>query len=87
MEFTRILIIYRWSNASGHGIIKIDGINGDDNTYLKQNMCMIGTEEFNNESMKMNAVSIMCDKNKELKLKVFMNNDSSCVHIKIVKLG
>ena len=32
---------------------------------------MIGTEEFNNESMRMNAASMICGKNKEFKLKRF----------------
>ena len=32
---------------------------------------MIGTEESNNETMRMNAYSIICDKNKEFKFKGF----------------
>ena len=32
---------------------------------------MIGTEEFNNESMRMNADSMICENNKEFKFKSF----------------
>ena len=34
-------------------------------------MCMIGTEESNNKSMRMNAASVICDNNKEFKFKSF----------------
>ena len=30
-------------------------------------MCMLGTEKYNNEIMRMNATSMICDKNKGLK--------------------
>ena len=44
LEFTHRVIIYKIINHPGHGRIKIDGINGDNKTYLKQKMCMVGTE-------------------------------------------
>ena len=37
-------------------------------THLKQKMYMIGTEEYNNESTRMNAASMIYNKNKEFKL-------------------
>ena len=64
LEFTYIVIIYRWINATDHGTRKMDGINGFNQKYLKQRMCMIGTEESNNKSTKMNAASMICGKNK-----------------------
>ena len=48
LAFTYIVIIYRCVNYTGHGRSKIDVINGYVKTYLKQNVCMIGTEEYNN---------------------------------------
>ena len=53
-----------WINSPGHGRSKIDDINGFGNTSLKQKMCMIGTEESNNEIMITNASSMICDENK-----------------------
>ena len=54
------------------------------NTYKK--MCIIGTEEFNNESMRINVASMICDKNKEFKFVFLLKNASSYVHMKIGKL-
>ena len=34
---------------------------------LKTSNCIIGTEESNNESMRINEAPMICDKNKELK--------------------
>ena len=51
-------------NNPGRVRIKIDVINGSDKTYLKQKMCMIRTEESINESIIINADSMICDKNK-----------------------
>ena len=45
LAFTHRVIIDRCINTTGHGRIKIGGITGDDMTYLKQKMCMIGTEK------------------------------------------
>ena len=45
--FKCTLIIDIWIIAPGHGKSKIDGINEAVNTYLKQKMYMIGTEESN----------------------------------------
>ena len=36
LEFTYIVIIYIFINSLGNGRSKIDGINGSENTYLKQ---------------------------------------------------
>ena len=58
-------------NGPGHGISKKDGSNGADKTYLKQNNRVIGTEESNNVSMRMNSASIICEKNKEFKSNCF----------------
>ena len=65
------MIVDRFINYPGHERRKIDSINGPKKTYLKQKMCMIGTEESNNESTIMNADSIIYDKNKELKTRIF----------------
>ena len=46
---------------------------------------MIGTEEYNNESIKTYESSMICDKNKSFKFKDNLKRDSSCVHIKIFK--
>ena len=54
-NFSHILIIDKCINDLFHGRIKIYGINGYNKTYLKQNMCIIGTEESNNESVRMNS--------------------------------
>ena len=64
LEFTHRVIIGRCINDPGCGKSKIDGINVSNKIYLKQKMCMIGTEESNNKSMIINAYLIMCDKNK-----------------------
>ena len=48
LEFTYRVIIYRCMNDPGRGRSKIDGINGSGKTYLKQKICMIGTEGCNN---------------------------------------
>ena len=53
--------MYRFIYTPGRGRSKIYGISGYENTYFKK-MCMIGTEEHNNELMTMNAVSMICDK-------------------------
>ena len=55
LAFTHIVIIYRCINAQVNGIIRIDGINGDNKKYLKQKMCMIDTVASNNERTRMNA--------------------------------
>ena len=47
---------------------------------------MIGTEEYNNGSMRINAASMICDNNKKFKFDFFLNNDSSCVHMETGKL-
>ena len=65
------MIVDRFVNYPGHGRRKIDSISGLKKTYLKQKMCMIGTEEYNNESTIMNAASIIYDKNKEFKTRSF----------------
>ena len=49
----------------------MDGINVSDKMYLKQKMCMIGTEEYNYKITIMSAASMICDKNKEFKFKSF----------------
>ena len=49
---------------------KSDGINGSYKTYLRK-MCMMGTEESNNESMRMNAPPMICDNNKKIKSNCF----------------
>ena len=36
LSFTYRVIIYRYINDSGHWIIKIYGMNGYDNSYLRQ---------------------------------------------------
>ena len=46
---------------------------------------MIVTEESNNESMGINAASILWDKNKVLKFQKKRNSVSSCVILKIDK--
>ena len=86
MGFTYRVIIYRCINDTGHLRIKIYVINGYDKTYLQQKKFMISSEEYNSESMIMNPASIIYDKNKEFKFKVFMMSASSCVNIRIVKL-
>ena len=48
LVFTYVVIIYRCINAPGKGRIKIYGINGYDNIYLRQKIFMVGTEEHNN---------------------------------------
>ena len=63
--------IDRCINYPGHGTSKIYCINGANKTYLSKNMCIIGTEESNNESIRMNAASMICDKNKEFKFIFF----------------
>ena len=50
-----------------HGEIKIDGINVSENSYMRQKMCIIRTEESNNEIMIKNATSMICDNNEELR--------------------
>ena len=42
--------------------MKIDGINIYDKSYLRQKMSIMGTEEVNNEIMRMNAVSMIGDR-------------------------
>ena len=49
-------------------------------------MFMIGTEEYNDESMRMNADSMICDNKKSQNSKVFLKNASSCVHTKMGKV-
>ena len=56
------MIIDRCMNDPSHGRRKIDGINGSKETYLKQNIFIIGTEVSNNEIVSMNVDSIICDK-------------------------
>ena len=48
-------MIDKFIDSPGHDRRKIDGTNGSNKTYLKQNMCMIGTEESNNKIIRMNA--------------------------------
>ena len=62
--FAYRVIIYGCINTPGHGNRKTYGINGYYKTYLKQKLCMIGTEEYNNGSMRMNSASMICDNNK-----------------------
>ena len=57
-------MIDRCTTSPGHGIIKIDYIKVSDKSCLGQKMCMIGTEESINESIIINADSMICDKNK-----------------------
>ena len=64
LYFTHRVKIYKCINATGHGRSKIDGINGSDKIYLKQKMYMIGTEESNDKSMRINSASMICDKDK-----------------------
>ena len=71
LEFTYRVIIYICIHAPGHLRSKIYDINGADKIYLKQKMCMIGTEESNNESMIINADYMICDKNQEFKFTSF----------------
>ena len=49
LVFTRRVIIYSYicMYTTYHDRRKIYGINGAKNMYLKQNICMIGTEESN----------------------------------------
>ena len=72
MEFTYRVIIDKYINAPCHERSKKNGSNISDKTYLKQKMCMIGTEEYNNESMRINEASMICDKSKEVKFKCFV---------------
>ena len=43
----------------------------DPTRHTSTKKCMIGTEEYNNKSMRMNETSIICDNNKEFKIKSF----------------
>ena len=47
----------------------IDYINGFDRIYSKQKIRM-GNEECNNQSIRINSASIICDKNDKLDLKI-----------------
>ena len=71
LVFTYRLIIDKCINAPGNGIFKIDGIDGSNKTYLKQKLCMTDTEESNDKIMIINAKSMICDRNKEIKFKSF----------------
>ena len=71
LVFTHKVIIDICINAPGHGRSKIYSINGSKKKNLKQKMCMIATEESNNESIVMNASSMIYDKNKTIKIKTF----------------
>ena len=71
LKFKYRVIIDRYINAPSCGKIKIEDINRSNKAYLKQQICMIGIEESNDESMRMNASSMICDKKKELKFKHF----------------
>ena len=71
LVFEYIVIIYIFINDTCHKRSKIYGINGSEKIYLKQNVCIIGTEEYNNEIMRMNTASMIYDKNKEFKFKSF----------------
>ena len=64
LAFTHRVIIYICINAPGHGRCKIEGIKWSNKIYLEQKLCIIGTEEYNNERMRMNEASMICDKNK-----------------------
>ena len=48
LAFTHKFIIDRCVDVPGLGRRKIDGTNGANKTYLKQKICMIGTEGCNN---------------------------------------
>ena len=56
------LVIDMWINSPSHERMKIDGINRYDKSYLRQKMSIMGTEEVNNEIMRMNAVSMIGDR-------------------------
>ena len=62
LAFTHRVIIHGYINAPGRGRIKIVDT-------LKAKICMIGTEESNNESKRTNTYSMICDSNKEFKFK------------------
>ena len=64
LEFTYIAITDIFINATGNGRIKIDGINGSRKSYLGEKMCMIGSEESNNERTIMNSASMIGKKKK-----------------------
>ena len=82
LVFTYRVIIYRYIYDPFRGRSQIDVINGYEKTYLRQKMCMIGTEESNNKSMRMNAALMICDKIKGLKFFFFLKIASSCVNFK-----
>ena len=86
LEFTHGVIIDICINDQGHGRNKIYCINGSDKTYLKQKICIKGTEEWNKEITRMNAASMICDNNQGFKFNIFLKNASSSVLLKIGKL-
>ena len=53
------MILYRLIDAPLNGRKRIFGINGLENSYLRKIIFMIGTEESNNESTRMNSASII----------------------------
>ena len=63
------MIIYSWINYPGHGRSKMYGINEYEKSYLRQRKSMLGTEESNNKSDRMNAYSMIYKNNKKLKFK------------------
>ena len=66
-----IVIMYICIDDPGRGRIKIYGINRSNKTYFKKTICMIVTEESNKYIMRMNSASMICEKNQELKFKMF----------------
>ena len=67
LAVTHGITIDRLINAPGHGRNKIDGINGADKTYIWQKMCMISTDESNNEKRRIEAFSMVTDRNINVK--------------------
>ena len=63
LEFTYRVIIYILINYPGHERRKIYGINGYEKSYLRQKICMISTEEYNDKIIRMNLASIIWDNN------------------------